>query len=441
MTEVGPFEEDQKLYDAIAAAANASVDTTYGPIPLKLALRSPDNQISWPAGEVIWKHARSIETLLATHHQFAEVPRLYMRSEAGAVILHPGRTAAALIQHTMEFGSPEGAVQWLKALLAIKEGAGRVIEALWGVPVQAEVQLTDTVKIIPITQLADSPQKTILLKQDRHIGDSLPWSMLNFTPAQSALVINHTVSNVLCTTEELGAGLAPGEKPLITYIDELLGDVALVLTLVGPRVTIAAASWFEFDNPDLQYIASNAPKYRGRGLEILPSTPLDFPPLDAKEAQEIVSMYFKLDEKDRNIIRFSLHRLNTAQRRSSRGDKSVDLVVAIESLIARTEESMISEKIRTRAAYLLGVTDRERNRIEDVLKHTYHYRSKMVHEGREPAKPKQVAGEEMQAPDIIEAAVKICVEVIKCILHKGKIPRWKEVDAEIAKHKTSTQKA
>jgi hypothetical protein len=87
------------------------------------------------------------------------------------------------------------------------------------------------------------------------------------------------------------------------------------------------------------------------------------------------------------------------------------------------------------------VTDRERGRIEDVLKHTYHYRSKMVHEGREPAKPKQVAGEEMQAPDIVEAAVKICVAVIKCILHKGKIPRWKEVDAEIAKHKAAAQKA
>jgi hypothetical protein len=115
MSEVGPFEEDPKLYDAITVAANASVDTTYGPIPLKLALWSPDNQISWPAGEVLWKHARSIEPLLATRHQFAEVPRLYMRSEAGALILHPGRTAAALVQHRMEFGSPEGAVQWLPA--------------------------------------------------------------------------------------------------------------------------------------------------------------------------------------------------------------------------------------------------------------------------------------------------------------------------------------
>ncbi|HDR9156843.1 TPA: hypothetical protein QDB05_003340 [Burkholderia vietnamiensis] len=438
MSTVEPVEDDKRLYEAIGAAANACVDTIYGAIPLKLALRSADNDMVWAAGDVIWQLAKPIEELLANHPQFAAVPRLYLRGEIGAVIMHPGRTANALIQHTMEFGSAERAVQWLKALLAIEEGAGRVIEALWGVSVETAVQLTDRVNLVPVSQLPDSPQKRILLKQTQSLGDSIPWSMLSFTPPQSALVVGHTVKNVLCKTEELNSDLASGEKPPITKIDELMGDVTLVLALVGPQIPIAAASWFEFDNPDLQYIAAKTPGYRGRALEVLPSGPMDFPSLDPAEAKEMVSLFFNLSENDRNIIRFSLQRLNIAQRRSSRGDRAVDLVVAMESLIARKEEAAISEKIRTRAAYILCATDKEKLRIEDVLKHTYNYRSKMVHEGREPTKSRQVAGEETQPQDVIAAAIKICVDVIKCILHKGQIPTWKEVDAEIAKHAAKT---
>jgi hypothetical protein len=188
--------------------------------------------------------------------------------------------------------------------------------------------------------------------------------------------------------------------------------------------------WFEFHDPDLQYMASMMAGRQMRRIEIMPSKTTEYPLLAAKEAQELVPFFLNLDVKLKDKIRVALHRLNIAQRRGSLGDRAVDRCIALESLLGGSDNQEVTHKVTTRAARQLGGNDQDRVRKRDVVSLTYGFRSAMVHEGSEPKGMKKVAGEDRPVAEIIEAAAAICVDVIKLIMHKGKIPDWKLFDVQ-----------
>src|SRR5262249_7711784 len=137
-------------------------------------------------------------------------------------------------------------------------------------------------------------------------------------------------------------------------IDRLLADVTLVLTLVGPRVAISSFIWFEFDDPDLQQLAPLADMYRGRRLEILPSTSADYPALDASEAQALIQGFLALNEDTQQKLRMALQRLNLAQRRRGIGDRAVEVCIALEILLGDEGGSDVNHKVTIRSALLVG---------------------------------------------------------------------------------------
>lgn len=65
-----------------------------------------------------------------------------------------------------------------------------------------------------------------------------------------------------------------------------------------------------------------------------------------------------------------------------------------------------------------------------VYAHRYGYRSKMVHNGIQPEGTKQIAGNPVQASEILGAAVSVCVAVVKLIVRLKQIPDWKTFDIE-----------
>jgi hypothetical protein len=96
--------------------------------------------------------------------------------------------------------------------------------------------------------------------------------------------------------------------------------------------------WFEFHDPDLQYMASMMAGRQMRRIEIMPSKTTEYPLLAAKEAQELVPFFLNLDVKLKDKIRVALHRLNIAQRRGSLGDRAVDRCIALESLLGGSDK-------------------------------------------------------------------------------------------------------
>lgn len=83
-----------------------------------------------------------------------------------------------------------------------------------------------------------------------------------------------------------------------------------------------------------------------------------------------------------------LDRLNAAKRRKGAVDRSIELGVAAEALFLRyggEDQSELSFRLATRAAWFLGSSRAEREQIFNCFRVLYEARSKAVHNGEVPS--------------------------------------------------------
>lgn len=417
------------LSAALTSAASSTVETEYGVVPLKDAIESGDLGIWGQAATKLRLLSDDISTLLREDSRFPGEDVFQLRLDGGAMGLYPNFASQPLLLKAIETGSGDEAIQWLLRVLASKSAGGKVVEALWGVQVNEEIQFSDTLRLVPVSALPDSPQKMLLLGHRRGRSEDLFISPLGLELPRSVLIADMTISNAVFSPNEHEANQAT-ESAHRERINELLQDVTRVLSMVGPRVTLSAVIWVEFDDPDLRFLTTNFAPRRARYLDVMPLRTLTYPPLDADEALQLVRTFLALPEALKKKLRVALQRLNTAQRRVSVGDKSVDLCIALESLLGGTDKNEVTHKVTTRAARLLGGTVEERVRNRDIVSLTYRFRSSMVHEGAEPTGEKPIAGVNRPVAVIVEEAVGICVQVIKKIMLSGSIPDWKQFDVQ-----------
>ena len=418
-----------RLSAALTDAANSTVDTSYGEIPLKDAIESGDLDIWAHAVTKLDEQKRLIGPLLKEDHRFPGDTVLQLRVDAGTIGLYPNFAAHPLILQTMALGSADEAIQWLERVLAAKTATGKVIEALWGVQVDQVIEFSETLRLVPTTSLPDGPRKMLLLGHRRGRSEDLFLSPLGMELPRSVLVADMTVNDVIFSPDEPQHQRAV-DNTVRQGINELLQDVTSVLSMVGPRIAISAAIWFEFDDPDLRFLSTYFSGRHARYVDVIPLRPMTFPVLDPDEAVDLVRRFLALPNALKKKIRVALNRLNTAQRRFSIGDKSIDICIALESLLGGTDKNEVTHKVTTRAARLLGGTIESRLRNRDIVNLTYRFRSSMVHEGTEPTGDKPVSGVNTPVAMIVEEAVGVCVRVIKTIMHSGSIPDWKEFDVQ-----------
>jgi hypothetical protein len=189
--------------------------------------------------------------------------RMIRRTDGGAGGFYPSFVAPLLLRRALLTGSPEEALDWLEKVLSTTSATGKTIQPLWGAPVQEPIALTSNVILVPVDQIPESPQKhwiTNIQRDDTYISH-----ILNWIPPASALVMPRNIEKFICDPSE-ASDYSVAE---IRDVEETLNDVALVLTIIGPRMVIAAVRWFTFDDPDLQE-ASTADSRVGAALEILP---------------------------------------------------------------------------------------------------------------------------------------------------------------------------
>jgi len=422
--------EIDALCAALAAAADVSVSTIYGEVALTEAIHSGDFNI-WASGvERLDTLGRKVVELVMSDDRFPKNAQFQLRSPGGDLPFYPTQVGTYLIRRTMDCGSPGEAIGWLLRILQAQNASGRIVEALWGVPVAEEIELRENLSIWPVTSLKDGPFKMLLLGQHQGIKDDLVLSPLTMVFPRSVLAFRTELTRVIAP---VGATDLPPALSQATAnaIEEQMQEITDLLTVVGPRVALSAAITFEFDDPDLHYLGSLLLGRRARLVEVMPLRPTSFHPvLDPIEARELVAIFTELPQTLRKRLRVALNRLSLAQRRFKMGDKAIDLAIALESLLGGNENNEVTHKVTTRAAHLLGGTNGQRLRNRDVVHATYGYRSKMVHNGEEPSGNKTIDGELMSANEIIDAAVGVCVEVIKKIIRLRGIPDWKPFDIQ-----------
>ncbi len=250
-------------------------------------------------------------------------------------------------------------------------------------------------------------------------------TMLDFNPPKSALVVCRQIEPFTCDPDELNQ--FPSDEFAKTY--ELLSDIAIVLTAVGPRASMPIVQWFTFDDPDLEDASMMSGSRRGYLHEILPYGYTKYPLLDPVEAPEIVRAFLKLHPKTKDRVRLALHRLNQAQRRRNPGDQAVELSTAFETLLGDGNNHEMTHKIKVRLVRLLGGDKDARKRNAAIISKTYDFRSKLVHTGDvNIVKQVTICDQKMSASEIIEAAIAMCAELIKKIIQQGSIPQWESFD-------------
>jgi Apea-like HEPN len=414
---------DDLLHDKLAAVLTSTIATQYGELSLSKALGSGDERVFGDALIRLGQLGKEVRDLLVKDRRFPGNAVLQMRNEAGSSNLYPNMVGVPLLRRVLASGSPDDAIEWLQRVLKTNEASGRTIEALWGVAVKAEISLLPDLKIVPFDQLSDSSQKQLLMSCGPR-SQMFLMTLFDYVPPKSALVVNRVLDGVIHGVADARADDGREAR----QIDKLLADVTLVLTLVGPRVPVSSFIWFEFDDPDLQHLAPLADMYRGRRLEILPSTSSDYPPLEANEAQALIRGFLALNEDTKQKLRIALQRLNLAQRRRGVGDRAVEVCIALEILLGDEGCGEVAHKVTIRSALLVGGRAEERRFNADVVKATYGFRRMLVHHGSESTGKREINGIKVPVTAIVDSAVKLCMAVTRVIIQRGEIPDWSTFD-------------
>lgn len=424
-------EQVDKLSCALDIAMNSRVQTPYGIVPLTSALASDDIQIVKPATMLLNNLRREIESILVGDERFPGSDNYILKTESGQKGIYPVNCLEALLHRAKASGCTTEAITWLQRVIAADNSNVSLVETLWGLSIHEPLQLTETIQLLPIAKLPESAQKGFFTPgADKGIKRSWTVPRIVSDAPGGALVGKLKLQ---CAVQKYGAGqkywekLAP-DKDAIAALKNEFHDISLIMTLAGPSPVIGTAIWMEYEDPDLKFYGDFLNTWVTRSIEVVPLTGQHRDSKDAIKIPTMLSEFHKLNTKTKLQVRVALERFSLALRRGSLGDIAIDLAIALESLTGGNETNEVTHKVTTRTTRMLGGDAKERNRIRDIVKATYHYRSSMVHNGQQPKGLRNICGSKVDARVILTQAVSICADLIKKILHDGTIPDWGEFD-------------
>jgi Apea-like HEPN len=390
------------------------------------ALNHPNPEISHLPVVTLHDLGNQLSEAIVQDNYFPGKKVLMICTDSGYCGFYPNFVGSPLLRRALETNSPEDAMVWIKKVLATTAATGKTIHALWGVTVEHEIEITPAVKIVPIEKLSDSPQKSRLISPFFYLADSPIVSALHFEQPKSALVMARRIEPLIVGVDEQSSNLANEE---FISIDNLLQDITLVLTIIGPRVALPSAQWFNFDDPDIERASLMSNARRNKFVEIIPIQIQNFPALDPIEAKEIVQNYLGLNESVRDKVRVALERLSRALRRQNVGDKAVELSTAFETLVGDNSTNEMTHKVKVRSVRLIGGTNQIRRKNAAVINKAYSIRSTLVHTGHvDTTKPVTICDEQMSVSDVIDHTVGMCVDLIKIVIRRKSIPDWSIFD-------------
>jgi hypothetical protein len=410
------------LRDMLTTAIERAGGMTFSSRPVGLieALQSADVDVWFEAANALTELTQGFSAAVTRDERFlGESVRMLRNGGGGGQGFYPNFLGSPLLIQALKTGSAEAAVGWLQEIIETKVATGKTIQTLWGVPVTRAIDLTPQVRIVPIEELPDSEQKRYLLQRNFRSNANSLATMLEYLPLQSALVTERAISPLLYDPED--------GHPIENYIDtdNLLKEIALVLTVVGPRMAIPGLQWFEFDNPD--FVIGHG--YTTKILEVLPLRVNQDPPLDEDEAKQIVGSYLALSGETRKLVRVALQRIGQAMRRHNAGDAAVELSTAFEALLGDKATQEMTHKVRVRSVRLIGGSDAIRRANATVMSRAYKIRSALVHTGEvDENATETLDGERVPVRQIIDRALLLCVDLVKIIIRRGEIPDWSLFD-------------
>ncbi|PFX51355.1 hypothetical protein COL31_16170 [Bacillus pseudomycoides] len=147
-----------------------------------------------------------------------------------------------------------------------------------------------------------------------------------------------------------------------------------------------------------------------------------FPIVDEVRLKEIQMIFKELVEKEYKKINLACSRLENSFYRKEEGDKIIDIVIGLESLLSDKEKGEITYKLSLRAAYLLQFSSLGDSKLDvfNNMKAIYAYRSAIVHGQNQKNLERRryienVEGDKKLVLEVAEIYLKECIKVL---IHK-----------------------
>jgi len=179
-------------------------------------------------------------------------PSRAIRCLAGipGVVLHAPALAAPLLYRAdrKDLGAP-GAADWLIRTLETRYTNGLFAVVIWGLSVDQPVEIANDMTLLPIDRLPDMPMKRRVTERAQKARYGAVWTSQNFLDAPGAAIVRKVVDFPYIGSPENSFGrlakLESGVQAPLSFLKASAAGQPLV-----------ARSWFEYDDPDLDFNAS-----------------------------------------------------------------------------------------------------------------------------------------------------------------------------------------
>jgi hypothetical protein len=327
-----------------------------------------------------------------------------------------------LILNSINKGIDETVGQ-LESFLSLDYTPAIRILAISGLEPEEQIQVTDTIRLIPFEELPESMPKNALYPrflQDDGIRIMNP-TFSSYNPPKAALVKRLELQPKAYDKDE--------EKPQSNPVGlDNLYDLVRFLTLHTNSTPVVLGSWSE--------LSEDVPcaKMLGGGFgypspEVLVNRDIPINQKDWDKLRPIYEQYIRLGDKTKDLLSIVFQRINQARRRHRLEDRAIDQGIAYEVLFLNDKAHMeqLSFMLRLRASLLLSNEPKERKKLLDFFKAFYTCRSKATHEGRLERKIKVPNNGKMETEKLLEKSDELCVNAIKKIIELGGFPNWDEL--------------
>ncbi len=327
--------------------------------------------------------------------------------------------AAWLLYRTLKVGEQQ-TVEELEKFINLEATPAFEILAFSGVEVRENVMLHKKIRLAPFDSIPECFAKEVI--DYSHLQSHLkhPFGPLgelkSFCPS-GALIRETGIKPKSCE---------PDDCMKFTFSSEELYQVCECLTLIGQSTPVPLTNWVLVEEwvPCSIFLQGG---WTAPAHDVLNVSSHKLTESECVSAKNLVQQYFGLRQSTRELLRVSLQRLNLSRRRSRPVDKSIDLGIALESLLLhdRASNEPISFPFRLRGAWIMGSDASKREEYMQLFKSIYDCRCEAVHTGKFTTK----FTKKLHLPlnDLLKKGEDLCAEMIKWILQKGELPEWKKL--------------
>lgn len=334
--------------------------------------------------------AAPVRVLMDEHPDFAE-PRshFFLGKQLGFFNHHQ---AVNLLRVSLVSGGA-GALEWYRRVLATKKTQIRIVAEIYGLFVKETLQLSNGVKLLPISNLPDSPN-SLFLKQPFYLRPGLVFS------AAAMVEVGEVEAE-----EDHERGHAR-----FLELSDMMRKTVIAFVLSERAAPTMAAGWQEFVDRDMEAAEFGRTwmnsRHEGRHA--------DHPVEISAEMIEWVEKYLSLPSEVADACDVPLGRLNLARRRVLPGDKAIDGSVCLEALLSGKARGELTHRLSIRTALLLGRSLTERTEIAEKIRKFYQLRSDVVHGG---------IGKKQATDQVAEQGLKLCLSALQAVIESREVPQ------------------